>query len=71
MILKELFGLSNLVKTQTFFINKMTQVVIIDKNKTFIFLILKMILSSFEYFNNSQKFIIKSFIANFYKNHLV
>lgn len=46
------------------------EVVIVTKDKNFVFVTFQIILSSFEYFNNSQELLIMDLIFNLYKNYL-
>ena len=69
IVLGELLSPINLSGAQAFYIYKMAKIIIIHKNKNFIFAIFEVVLLCFENFNNSQKFINVGFILNFYRNH--
>lgn len=53
VILRELLGLLNLSRAQTFYIYKLTKVIVICQNKHLFFTIFKIVLLSFKSLNNS------------------
>ena len=61
MILKKLFNLINLFKTQVFCIHKIIEIILISKNKNLIFIALKIIMTSLKCINNNQEIAIMSF----------
>ena len=52
-----------------FFVHKVAKVVIICKNKNFLFTTFEIISSCFKNLGNNQKLIVINFISNFYKNY--
>lgn len=65
MISKKFLSLTNITKTQTFYIYKFTEAIVARKHKDLIFTIFEIVLPDFKSFNNYQKFIVISFILNF------
>ena len=58
-----------LTKIETPFTNKLVEVILVSKNKFFMFIIFKVILLGFINLNNGQKFNIIIFIISFYRNN--
>ena len=69
VISKKLLSLTDLFKAQAFYINKAAKVIIICKNKNFVFAIFLIVLLYFERLNNSKKLSIVSLVLSFYRNH--
>ena len=65
MLLKELLSLANLTRVQTLCIYELTEVIMISKNKSFVFAAFSIVAPSFENFNNSQKLTIISVLLSF------
>ena len=57
--------LINLTSAQTLYIYKLSNVIMVNKNKNLVFAALQVVLSDFEWFNNSQKFTNVSFVSSF------
>lgn len=53
IILKELLSLTNLTKTQLFYVYELIEVIMVGKNKDFIFAIFNIMSPDFKGFNNS------------------
>lgn len=53
MVLEKLLNPLNLIKNWVFYIHKLTQVIIVSKNKNFIFSALYIVVSDLKNFNNS------------------
>lgn len=65
MILNKFLNQKHLLKAQVFCTHKMTKVILIYKDKNFIFVIFQIIISSLKYFNNDQIFTNISFKKSF------
>ena len=66
---KEFLASIYLIRGQTFYIYKLTKVIVICKNKNFVFIIFHIILLGFKDFINNQKFTIISSISSFSLSH--
>ena len=53
VILREFVGLINLSRAQTLYIYEIIEVIVICKDEILILIVFQVIISSFEYFNNS------------------
>lgn len=62
VVSRKFLGPINLVKVQTFCIYKLTNVIIVDKDKNLVFATFQLVAPSLESFNNSHKFLIMGFI---------
>lgn len=58
-------GLIKLIKAQTIYISKFTNIIIVYKDQTLIFIAFELVLQDFTSFNNSSKFIVIGFILKF------
>ena len=70
MITKDLLGLSDLLRAQILYIYESIEVFLVRKDEDLIFGAFQIVAPSLEDFNNSQKFLIVSFVISFYYNHL-
>ena len=70
MILRELLRSPDLIKALTFYIHKLTEIIIVYKYWNFILAALQIVAPGFESVNNSQELTIVSFIPCFSQNHL-
>ena len=48
MVLKEFLGLANLMKTQTLYIYKLTEIIMVNKNENYLFTAFKIVLPDFK-----------------------
>ena len=71
MVLREFLGLVDLTKAQTFYIHELMEVIIISKDKNFIFTIFQIVTLSLKNFNNSQEFLIVSLVSSLNGNYLL
>ena len=62
MIWQKFLSPLHLAKTQTLYIHKLTEIIIISKNTDLIFVAFEIVVSSLKDLNNSQKFLIIGFI---------
>lgn len=69
IISKKLFGLVNPTKAGVFNIHELIEIIIFDKYKNLIFLMLQIVAPSFQSFNNDQQLLVVSFILYFYSNY--
>lgn len=70
MISKELSGLLDLTKAQILHIYKPTKIIIVDKDKNFMFATFQIVAPDFNSFDNGLKLIIIGFIPCFSQNYL-
>lgn len=57
------------MKTQTLCIYKLTKVIIVSKDKNYIFAAFQIVVPSLKSFNNSQKLLLVDFVPYLYQNH--
>lgn len=69
IVIKELLNISDLIKAQDFYIHKLTDIVIVNKNNNFIFTTLQVLALSLKNFNNSQKPLVANFVTDFGKDY--
>ena len=70
-MIKKLLSLLNLFIAEIFCNYKLIEIIIVDKNKNFEFIVFKIISTGFKSLNNYQKFIVLSLISNFCKNYFL
>lgn len=70
-MIKKLLSLLNLFIAEIFCNYKLIEIIIVDKNKNFEFIVFKIISTGFKSLNNDQKFIVSSLISNFCKNYFL
>lgn len=70
VVLIELWGPTNQLRAQTFYIHESTQVIIVSKDKVFVFVAFLVVVPSFESLNNGQELMIMGFVPCFYRNYL-
>lgn len=63
MILRKLLDLTDLTKAQTLYVHKPTLVIMVTKDKNFIFATLQMVMPGLKSLNNSKNFTIMSSVA--------
>ena len=71
MILRELLSLADLTKAQIFYIHKLTDIIMVKKDKNFIFIVFQIMMPKLKDFNNSLEFLIISFVPSVSKNYLL
>lgn len=71
VISKKLLNSANLIRAQTFYIYKLTKVVIVSKDKDFILAAFKVVASSLKSFNSSQELLIVGIVLNLSRNHVL
>lgn len=71
MVSGELLGPINLLRAKTFGIHKLTEVIVVNKDKNLIFVAFQVVMQSLKDFNNSQKFLIVNLVKSFIRNHLL
>ena len=71
MVLREFLGLVDLTRAQAFCIYKLTEVVIVSKDKDLIFAAFYVVSSSFKSVNDGYKLLIVSLISSLCKNHFL
>ena len=64
VVLREFLGPANLIRAQAFCIYELTGVVIVSKDKNFVFAAFQVVAPSFKGLNNGQELLILSFIPN-------
>ncbi len=69
-VLRELLGLADLMRAQTFRIHESTEVIMVSKDKDFIFAAFQVVAPSLKGFNNSQKLLIVSLVPSLSRDHL-
>lgn len=70
VILRELLGLMDLTRAQAFRIYVLLEVIMVSKDRNFVFATLQVVAPSFKGFNNSQEFLIISFVPTLCRNYL-
>lgn len=55
LVVKELLGLTNLIRAQTLLIYELTQVIIVFKDENLVFIALSIVSQGFKSFKNIQK----------------
>ena len=61
VVSRELLGLANLIKAQTFYIYKLTKVVMVNEDENLVFVAFQVVVPSFKNFNNNQELLIVGF----------
>ena len=69
IVVKELLGLANLSEAQTLCIYRITEVIVVRKDKNLLFATFQIVTLRFKGLDNSQKLAIVSLIPSFYRNH--
>ncbi len=68
---RELLGLADLTRAQSFCIHESTEVIMVSKNKDLVFTALQVVVPSLKGFNNSQEFLIVSLVSSLSRDHLL
>ncbi len=71
VVSRELLGLADLTRAYVFHIHELIEVVIVNKDKDLIFIILQVVAPSLKSLNNGWKFLIMSLILHLYKKYFL
>lgn len=69
--MRKLLDLADLMRAQAFDIHQSTEIIIVGKDENLIFTAFQVVIPSFQGFNNSQKFLILSFISSLNGDYLL
>ena len=70
LITRELLGPPDLSRAQVLYIHKLTEVVMVCKDKDLVFAAFQVVAPSFKDFNNGQELLIESLVSGLGGNHL-
>lgn len=71
MVLRDLLGLTNLLRAYTFNIYKLSEVVIVNKIKNFLFAIFQVLMLSIKGFTHGQELLIIGSITSFIRDYFL
>lgn len=71
MVLREFLDSVDLVRAQTLYIYKLTEVVVVSEDKDLIFAVFQVVVLSLKSFNNYQELLIMGFVPSHNKDHLL